>query len=221
MTLSEQRHLHRAACVVGGFAAMYTVLVRVNLGSSQTLNLLEVLKNILGRSFFEAALHLLGALIYGGAVFGVVVMTKRTHFDMKLVSMAINIVGFVVLAILPKDIPAVVGLYPTFIMMSVQWVVFGSLGGYSSSPIFSTNNFRQAVGALAEYVCDRNPEQLEKAKHFGYSLLFFHIGAAVSYFLVTAFDIKAALFGIIPCMVVCVMEIIPKHELLRRAAERS
>ena len=102
----------------------------------------------------QAALHFIGMLLYAGAVFTAVYLSKKGRIDMKLFSMAVNAAGFIVLGLLPADINRCVGLYPTFIMMSIQWVVFGSIGGYASSPIFSTNNLRQTVGALAEYVCD-------------------------------------------------------------------
>lgn len=210
MNKGYERCLQRTAAVIGGFTAIYTVLIRVNLGSSQTLNLLELLNNLLGRNFIEAMIHLGGMLIYGGAVFLTTVLAKKSRLDMKLFSMTVNIIGFIVLGFLPKDLNHCIGLYPTFVMMSVQWVVFGNMNGYTSSPIFSTNNLRQMSEAFAEYICDRKSEHLDKAKYFGGTLIFFHIGAALGYFACKAFGIRASFFGIIPCSLIIGMIAVPK-----------
>jgi uncharacterized membrane protein YoaK (UPF0700 family) len=83
-------------------------------------------------------------------------------------------------------------------MMSFVWVVFGSMGEYASAPIFSTNNYRQAIGGLAEYCADHDRKHLDKAKYFGGTLLVFHIGAAAAYFACERFGTKAAFFGLLP-----------------------
>lgn len=210
MNTAHEKILHRTAAVIGGFTGIYALLIRANFGSSQTLNLLHLVDNLLGRNFAEAMLHLGGALVYAGAVFAVTVLQKKSRLDMKLFSMAVNAVGFIVMGFMPSDINGCIGLYPTFLMMSVQWVVFGNLGGYASSPIFSTNNLRQMSGALAEYVCDRDPKHLDKAKFFGGTLLFFHIGAALGYFACEGFGEKASFLGLIPCAVLTAMILFPK-----------
>lgn len=211
MDLRYERVLHRIAALIGGFAGAYTVLIRLNLGSSQTMNLLELLTGLLGKDYLQAALHFIGMLLYAGAVFTAVYLSKKGRIDMKLFSMAVNAAGFIVLGLLPADINRCVGLYPTFVMMSIQWVVFGSIGGYASSPIFSTNNLRQTVGALAEYVCDHKKEHLDKAKYFAGTLLFFHLGAVGGFFACKALGIKAAFFGIIPCAALAAVVLVSEY----------
>ena len=74
----------------------------------------------------------------------------------------------------------VVGLFPIFFAMAVQWNSYPGAYGYVSSTIFSTNNLRQVAIALSEYAITHDPKQLHKAKFFGGTLLCFHLGVAVS-----------------------------------------
>lgn len=210
MSMRHQRAMHRAACLVGGYAAMYTILMRLNFGSSQTVNMLEIFKALLGRSFAEAFLHFLGTVIYGASVFAAAYLKRKGRADVYTLSGSLSMVCFTVMGFLPADIPAVVGLYPTFIMMSFMWVVFGGLGGYASSPIFSTNNFRQTVGELAEYCADGDKKHLDKARFFGGTLLTFHVGAVLGYAGCMAVGLKAAFFGLIPCLILLTAVNAPK-----------
>jgi uncharacterized membrane protein YoaK (UPF0700 family) len=202
--------IHRIVSFIGGYAGLYTIMIRTNLGAAQTLNMLEVVKGFLGRNYAECMVHLTGAILYAGAIFGVTLLSKKSRIDMKLFSMAINTAGFIILGFLPENINSYIGLYPVFIMMSVQWLVFGGLNGYNSSPIFSTNNLRQMISAIAEYTCDHKPEQLDKAKYFGGTLICFHTGAAVGYFVCENIGIYASFLGIIPCLIVSAIEIFQK-----------
>ena len=106
MDLRYERVLHRIAALIGGFAGAYTVLIRLNLGSSQTMNLLEMLTGLLGKDYLQAALHFIGMLLYAGAVFTAVYLSKKGRIDMKLFSMAVNAAGFIVLGLLPADTAA-------------------------------------------------------------------------------------------------------------------
>ena len=70
--------------------------------------------------------------------------------------------------------------------------------GFSSSTIFSTNNFRQFTAALTEVVLNQNEEQKDKARFFGGTLVSFHAGVAVSFLLWQMFHVHDAWFVLIP-----------------------
>ncbi len=210
MSMRHERAMHRASCLVGGYAAIYTVLMRMSLGSSQTVNLLEAMSSLLSKCFAQAFLFFLGTVIYGVSVFAASYLKRKGKVDVCTISTIINMVGFVVLGFLPLDIPPVVGLYPTFIMMSFTWVVFGNMGGYASAPIFSTNNFRQTIGSIAEYCADGDKKHLDKAKYFAGTLAMFHIGAAAGYAACLAAGRSAAFFGLLPCMILLAAVNAPK-----------
>ncbi len=205
--------LHRLAAVTGGFAAAYTLLMFAALGSSQTVNLMDVLFGLLGKDIHSMLLHLFGAMLYGASVFGITVLNKKSRLNMPIFSMCLNIAGFAALALLPKSIDPCIGLYPTFITMSAMWVIFGSMGEYAASPIFCTNNFRQLCGALAEYACDKDPASLKKAKFFGGTLLAFTFGALTGYYLTTLLHQKAAFAGTVFCLMAIAAELAKLHSL--------
>lgn len=209
--------LHRLAAAVGGFAAAYTLVLRAGLGSSQTVNIMDALFGLLGKDLRTSLLHLFGMLIYGASVFGITVLKKKSRMDLPIFSMCLNIAGFALLAALPADIDPIVGLYPTFITMSVMWVVFADMGGYASSPIFCTNNFRQMCGALAEYTCDKSEASLKKAKFFAGTLAVFFLGAAAGYYLTQFLAVKAAFVGAVPCLIAIAAELAKLHYLHKAA----
>lgn len=199
MDMRHEKLMHRAACLVGGYAAIYTVMTRLNFGSSQTVNLLELVKNLLGRNFAEAFLHFIGAVVYGGSVFAASYLKCKKR-DVYTISVCISAISFIVMGLLPEHLPAVVCLYPSFAAMSFMWIAFGGLCSNSSAPIFSTNNFRQVVGSVAEYCADGKREHLKKAKFYAGTLLFFHIGAFGGYIGSAAAGTKAAFFGLLPVL---------------------
>lgn len=211
MANSCERYLHRAATFVGGYAAMYTVLIRLNLGSSQTVNLLNTLSALLGANKREFLLRLLGTLLFGCSVFAASYLKKKGWTGVRLLCGGLCAASFIVLGFMPVEVDHCAGLYPTFISMPFLWVTFGSACGYASAPIFSTNNYRQLIGGLAEYAASHEKASLDKAKFFGGTLVVFHIAAALSWFACTCFAEKAAFFGVIPCIALCALELAPSH----------
>lgn len=210
MIKNNDRLMHRTAAFIGGYTALFTIMEHSNLGSAQTLNMLDIIRDIFGHDFLEAALRVLGVIIYASSIFGVTVLGKKTKCNLKLLSAFVNIGGFILLALIPENVDPLLSIYPAFIMMSIEWVVFGSLCGYASSPIFSTNNLRQTFSALAEYFCDHDKTHLDKAKFFGGTLIMFHLGALAGYFMCEKFSLNAALFGIIPSVFIIFLELVPK-----------
>ena len=208
--IKHEKLMHRSATLVGGFAGMYTVFIIANLGSSQTVCLLDLMIALFGRDVREFLLRALGVLLYGCSVFTASFLTRRGKVDTGAISVLLLAAGFVVMGLTPTDTEPAVKLYAPFIMLSFMWVVFGSMGGYASAPIFSTNNYRQTVGSLAEYFADHDKKHLDKAKHFGGTLLVFHLGAAAAYFLCERFDEKAAFFGLVPTLLLTVAIYVPR-----------
>jgi uncharacterized membrane protein YoaK (UPF0700 family) len=81
---------------------------------------------------------------------------------------------------------------PLFFMMATQWTIFHGNGKYNSSTIFSTNNLKQLTLSLGEYMIGHDKAQLDKAKFFANSILWFHIGVATSFFAFRKFDVSAS-----------------------------
>jgi uncharacterized membrane protein YoaK (UPF0700 family) len=189
--------LHSLMCCIGGFMGGYALLCRRNLGSAQTINLIDIVFGLLGRNREELLLRVIGLLLYAAGIEFVVLLSKKTHINIQRYSIAVDIAGFLVLAALPGYISNVAGLLPIFFMLSTQWSVFSGTRGYNSSSVFSTNNLRQIVLALSEYFLSRDRKQFKKALFFINSLFWFHANVALSYFLVKYFGVYSSLFGFV------------------------
>jgi len=189
--------LHSLMSSIGGLIGGYAILCRGNLGSAQTLNLIEIVLGIAGRNGSEILIRIAGLLLYLAGIEGTLLLSKKTKLNMQRYSIMVDMAGFLVLAALPDNINALAGILPMFFMLSTQWSVFHGTRGYNSSTIFSTNNFRQTVLSLGEYALSRDREQLKMALFFINTLFWFHINVAFSYFLVKDFGVQACLFGFI------------------------
>lgn len=181
--LSENDHIdfyrHLAFCAVGGFFGCYAVLVHSGvMGNAQTMNLLELVIDLLRWKLPDMLLHFGALALY---VLGTMLTVLLPHWcgaDMHRVSPAVTAVMAVVLFFLPPELDPVIALYPIFFAMSIQWSSFAGARGFYSSTIFSTNNTKQTSLALASYLCDRDRAHLRKMWFFLATLGCFHIGAA-------------------------------------------
>lgn len=159
--LSENDHIdfyrHLAFCTVGGFFGAYAVLVHSGvMGNAQTMNLLEMVIDLLRWQLPDMLLHLGALALY---VLGTMLTVLLPHWcgaDTHYLSPIVTAVAAVVLALLPPQLNTVIALYPVFFAMSFQWSSFAGARGFYSATIFSTNNTKQSSLALAEYLCDHD-----------------------------------------------------------------
>lgn len=196
----EKNHdiiLHSMMCSIGGLMGGYALLCRGNLGSAQTINLIEIMLGIVGRNRNELLLRLIGLFLYFAGLEICFILSKKTHINLQRYSIAVDMAGFLILTAIPDNASKIIGLMPVFFMLSTQWSVFSGARGYTSASVFSTNNFRQTVLALSEYAFGRDRAQLKKAIFFMNSLFWFHVNVILSYFLVNYFSVNASLFGFV------------------------
>lgn len=180
MAMTAEQRLFYTVAMVGGYYGGYATLRCGILGSAQTANLIELAIKLVGEDWHQVLLHLVAMLIYGAAVALTVVIKHRRPRDIHLISVLIDLVGLGVLACLPREWQGIVTLYPIFFCMAFQWNAFPGACGYTSSSIFSTNNFRQVVLGLTDSLCTKKPEGRKKARFFAGTLFFFHIGVVTA-----------------------------------------
>lgn len=191
--------MHSFMCMTGGFLGAYTILNRGgNLGSAQTLNMIDIVLCLLGTNFTEFLIRIIGLLFYILGVFLYAVLIHKTKINMQRYAIIVDMAGFIILCIIPAEANPVIAIYPVFFMLSTQWSVFHGTDGYNSSSVFSTNNLRQATLALGEYVAVKDKALLKKAAYFINSVVWFHVGVAGAFFACNAFGIYAVLFCFIP-----------------------
>lgn len=213
---SERRELwlHSVMCIIGGYFGAYAVISRAGtLASAQTLNMIEVVCALLGRDFVQFGLRLICLGLYALAIFIVLLMMKRTSLSVQRYSILVDVAGMALLCIIPENVDVVVGIMPIFFMMATQWTVFHGSSKYNSSTIFSTNNLKQFVLSLGTYFLEKDEAQLDRAKFFGNSILWYHIGVAVSFFACEAWGIRASLGALPLAVIAVVMTVVPEKEV--------
>lgn len=196
--LSHHPHIdlyrHLAFAAVGGFFGGYAILSHSGImGSAQTVNLLELLMDILRLDGGGVLVHFGALVLYVIGTMLTVILPRRWGVDMHYVSPAVTAVCAVIVAVIPREVNTVLALYPVFFAMSVQWSSFGGARGFYSSTIFSTNNTKQASLSLAEFLCDGDRVHLKKTRFYALTLLCFHIGAAISFFGVKWWGLQGSL----------------------------
>jgi uncharacterized membrane protein YoaK (UPF0700 family) len=193
--LTSDAMLHHMMSLIGGFFGGYAILLRSTVfGSAQTSNLMNLVIDLLGCDFWSVLIRIGAMLLYGLAAGLTVVLTQKTKCDLKRCSLAISAVATLALGFFPAEMNNVLALYPVFFAMSFQWNAFPGANGWVSSTIFSTNNVRQTALALANYCCTKEASSLRKARFFAGSLLFFHLGVALSYGTIQLWQIHAIWF---------------------------
>jgi len=192
------RFLHHSMAMTGGFFACYAIMLRADfMGNAQTSNWIYMVMAILGRNplqfvmrFVGLILYLLGAIVY-------VVIVRKTKFKVKWIAIVVDVIAVAILSMIPKDCNPIVGLYPIFFAMSLQWNSFPGSYGYVSSTIFSTNNTRQVGLALGEFMISGEKRHLHKMVFFLGSIAGFHIGVVYAYFMVKAYEVQAIWFVLV------------------------
>lgn len=199
ITEKREEVLHHVMCISGGFMGGYALFSRGgNFGSAQTGNLIEIILNIFGRDYKEAGLRIVACLLFiAGNVLTALVKHRFGRNVLKYYTFSILILGFIILAFIPREADIVMGLLPLFFISSVQWFTFTGTKKYNCSTIFSTNNLKQMVLGYTYYYLTKKEEDREKGRFYLISLIFFHIGVVISVALCLKFGIKASLFGII------------------------
>ncbi|WP_407428084.1 YoaK family protein [Treponema sp.] len=200
-----EAHIHYIAAFIGGFLVLFPIVNAAHLlGSAQTSNLIDIVLGSLKGEWKTVLLHALGAFIYAFAVFLATFLPKHAKVNIQILSMIFDALCAVVMWRFPsqENLPAVVYLYPTFFVMPFQWCAFKGAYGFTSSTIFSSNNFRQFISALTEIFFNGDNSYALKAKFFGTTLLAFHLGIGISYILWKFFGKNGFLFAIVPALTV-------------------
>lgn len=188
---------HLSFAMIGGFFGAYALLCRSGiLANAQTMNLLELVINALRGNFLAVLLHLGVLAVYVAGTMLTVLLPHFFGLNNHRLAAIIDAAALLLLGFLPQDMNVLLSLYPIFFAMSFQWSSFSGAQDFVSSTIFSTNNTKQASLAFAQYFCDRDTAHFRKARFYLYTLLAFHMGAAISYFAVKFLFLRGAWLGI-------------------------
>lgn len=191
------RLTHHNMAIMGGFLAGYTILNRIHfLGTAQTNNMINFILDICGRNWIDALLRFGAFICYVLGTMCFVIVTKRTRWNIKYVSLGVNLCAYLIMGLLPETIENILVWYPAFFAVSLQWNSFPGAYGYVSSTIFSTNNIKQATLSMTEYLIDKKDDKklLHRSLFFITSFLCFEIGVCCSYWASKYYGIHAIFF---------------------------
>ena len=197
--VKRQIQLHHAVSVIGGFWGGYTIFNHLDIfANAQTGNLIKLVLGICSLQL-DAVLYLLSYFciyITGNAFYAVA--RKKLGISMKIVSFIVSALAIVSVGILNYTNNSFLAVMPIFFAAPVQWNAFKTAGRNSSSTIFSSNNVRQAVILLTNYIMNRDKKDLRNARFYWATLLFFHIGVAASCLLSLALGEQSIWFCFVP-----------------------
>lgn len=194
--ISQYRHLAFAA--VGGFFAGYAILCRSGLlANAQTMNLLELVMNALRGDMVAVLLHFGAFVLYVTGTMLTVLLPHYLKVDMQRAVPFVDALACIILCFIPADANPMLGLYPIFFAMSIQWSSFTGAKGYVSSTIFSTNNVKQASLAFARFMTDGDKKHIEKMLFYLFTILSFSFGSVVSYLAVHFMGTQGAWVNIV------------------------
>lgn len=179
--------------IFGGFAVCNLGEV---FGNAQTLNLMGLVKSLIFCEPELLVMRLIAALLYFFGFALAAVAPRYLKRKSELIGIIIDALAFVTLLVIPVSTPHLISLYPIFFATAFQWTTFDYIDGYNSSTIFSSNNYRQFMTSLVEYIIDRDRGRLTKMRVYGLTLLYFHIGVALACAASLFFGRLSALVGI-------------------------
>lgn len=173
--------IHYNMAAVGGYFAGFAVCNLLELfGNAQTLNLLSIVRDFFICDYPQMVLRIVGAVVYFLGMALSVIIPRCTKIRTDILSVAVDAICLIILALLPENLNIFIRVYPIFFATSFQWTAFDKIEGYVSSTIFSTNNYRQLTTSLLAYAFDKDKALLSKARVFGFTLMYFHVGVALA-----------------------------------------
>lgn len=226
MKQNIEKIIHYNMTFIGGFLGGFAILNHCDLfGSAQTSNLISIAFMIVGQDRSDFLIRIIAMLLYlFGVSITVILPYKIKGINMKQCSLILTTITIFILWYIPEDTHHIIALYPIFFVMAVQWCSFKGAEGFTSSCIFSTNNFRQCTAAMTEYFLTKDRKALKKGKFFGGVLLFFHIGVMYSYIACKHFSQSGVLLCLIPIVSAAFfihMEIIIKNEKTKQVETKK
>lgn len=206
--LKTEMYLHYSASTIGGYFGGYAIYNFYELfANAQTANLIHLVSKIVTNDKVGLFFIVLSFIAYVAGNAFYTIYSRFCKTDPKRLSLVLDTISVTAVGILVNFTAEYYVLLPILFTMPFQWNSFSSDAGYASSTIFSTNNLRQTTTAFTSYLIDKDEKMLQKAKFFGCTLLFYHIGVAYVCFLSAIMQKSSIWFCLLPIAVTVIMYI--------------
>lgn len=207
-------YLQFVMSLIGGFLGAYALLNHHDLfASAQTSNLIYLFVTVIGKNFDAFLLRLFILVSYVSGLICAVMISKSARLNLQLCSIIFDMAAVIAVCMIANNVNDFIALSPVFFVTAFQWHSFNGVDGYVSSSIFSTNNLKQFTTSLIEYLFEKKPIHLSKAKYYGIVLLSYHIGVVISYFSYLLFKAKGMVICLIPLTASLLLVLIKSNKL--------
>lgn len=187
--------IHWLMAVVGGFLGSFAATGYGNFASAETGNILSMAKDINAGDWLRVLIWVLAFVIFAAGIAAGYQEGKRNTVRRSFLSIIVDVAALFLVTVLPDTVPSLVRVYPLFFASACQWMAFPGAAGFSCSPIFITNNFKQTVLGLLTYRDTREQHSLEQAILYGGTVLSFLGGAVIGVFAVLTLGRLSTLRG--------------------------
>ena len=137
-------------------------------------------------------------LIYVISIVSSYLISVRFPSYKKYICLIVESVCALLAGFIPSETNPLLALCPIFALSAFQWQIFTESKHYNSSTLFSTNNIKQMILSWTNYLIHGDFEQKRKALFFMRTLLTFHIGILVGFFVVKFWGEKGIWFALLP-----------------------
>lgn len=190
---------HHSMAITGGFFGVYALLLRnETFGSSETSNLILLAVAGMDGSLFSTLVRIGSVLCYIVGIVFATLVPKWCRIDFRYIAIGIDAAACVALAQIPAEANSILALYPMLFATAVQWLAFLSAAGFNSATIFSTNNLRQCVAGLTEYLHGRKEKHRKQFWFYFTVLLFFHSGVIYAWFCMRLWRLRSIYACLLP-----------------------
>lgn len=201
---------------IGGSFGCYAIVRYGVFSSAQTMNILTLLLSLFGRNLTEFLFRVLIMAVYAMGVVVGVLIPKYTKLNVKLVSICVTAVSAIVLAIMPTEYAGDLIGIPIFFAMALQWGSFPGARGYIATSIFLTNNFRESITGLTNYICTREKAYLMHFLFYFTTILSYAIGCVVAYYVTMFLGFRAIIYVIAPIILMFIFIIAEKRAKIEK-----
>lgn len=202
MKRNKEEILHHSMALVGGICAVYAILIRGgNFGAAQTSNLIALVLDFALQDIPSFFLRVLILLTYASSLIIAYLISMRYPHHKKYICLFIESICCILAGLIPGSFNPLLALCPIFVLSAFQWQIFTEPKNYNSSTLFSTNNLKQMLLSWTNYKMNGDLEQKKKAFFFIRTLLSFHTGILVGFFIVSSFGSKGIWFALFPMTV--------------------
>lgn len=166
--------------LMGGVLGTYAVTLRDGIfPSAQTGNLMGIAAGISSGDAAQVLVRLGFLLVFTAGLVLSCLLQQKYRCDPRRLSLLLDAAGLIITGCMPAKMNAIAAIYPLAFALSFQWGVFSGTEGHVSASIFSTNNLKQCIFGLTEFLLSKDPKAGRQAAYYGMTLLAFFAGACI------------------------------------------